>query len=74
MSDLDEQQDGGFEEPTAPAWMATFSDLVTLLLTLLVACFWLGKFGDTMPWLGAAHGQRTRSAAQYYTGRYYYRY
>jgi chemotaxis protein MotB len=34
MSDMEEQ--GGFEEPTAPAWMATFGDLMSLLLTFFV--------------------------------------
>ena len=33
MSDLEE---GGFEEPTAPAWMATFGDMMSLLLTFFV--------------------------------------
>ena len=32
MSDEDE----GFEEPTAPAWMATFGDLMSLLLCFFV--------------------------------------
>ncbi len=32
MSDEDE----GFQEPTAPAWMATFGDLMSLLLTFFV--------------------------------------
>ena len=36
MSELDGQSDGGFEEPTAPAWMATFGDLMSLLLTFFV--------------------------------------
>jgi chemotaxis protein MotB len=28
--------EGGFDEPTAPAWMATFGDLMSLLLTFFV--------------------------------------
>ena len=35
MSDFDEDE-GGFDEPTAPAWMATFGDLMSLLLTFFV--------------------------------------
>ena len=36
MSDLQQEDGGGFEEPTAPAWMATFGDLMSLLLTFFV--------------------------------------
>ncbi|MEM7409187.1 MAG: flagellar motor protein MotB [Myxococcota bacterium] len=32
----DDAEEGGFEEPTAPAWMATFGDLMSLLLTFFV--------------------------------------
>lgn len=35
MSDQEEESDG-FDEPTAPAWMATFGDLMSLLLTFFV--------------------------------------
>lgn len=30
------EEEGGFEEPTAPGWMATFGDLMSLLLTFFV--------------------------------------
>jgi chemotaxis protein MotB len=33
--DLD-MDEGGFEEPTAPGWMATFGDMMSLLLTFFV--------------------------------------
>ena len=36
MADLDDGEEGGFDEPTAPAWMATFGDLMSLLLTFFV--------------------------------------
>ncbi|MGI9430892.1 MAG: flagellar motor protein MotB [Myxococcota bacterium] len=32
----DAEEEGGFDEPTAPAWMATFGDLMSLLLTFFV--------------------------------------
>jgi chemotaxis protein MotB len=35
MSD-ESPDEGGFEEPTAPAWMATFGDMMSLLLTFFV--------------------------------------
>jgi chemotaxis protein MotB len=35
MADLNDGE-GGFDEPTAPAWMATFGDLMSLLLTFFV--------------------------------------
>jgi|GEM_PF-839838 len=31
-----EEEEGGYEEPTAPAWMATFGDLMSLLLTFFI--------------------------------------
>ncbi len=31
-----EEEEGGFEEPTAPAWMATFGDMMSLLLCFFV--------------------------------------
>ncbi len=36
MSDVPEQTDPAPSEPTAPAWMATFGDLMSLLLTFFV--------------------------------------
>jgi len=31
-----DEDEGGFEEPSAPAWMATFGDLMSLLLTFFI--------------------------------------
>lgn len=33
---MEEEEGGGFDEPTAPAWMATFGDLMSLLLCFFV--------------------------------------
>ncbi len=33
---MEEEEEGGFEEPTAPAWMATFGDMMSLLLCFFV--------------------------------------
>ncbi|MEM1096953.1 MAG: flagellar motor protein MotB [Bacteroidota bacterium] len=55
----EEEEEGGVEAPTAPFWMATFSDLCTLLLTLFVLIVAMSEVKT----------ERLKEALSYFQGR-----
>ena len=59
-----EEEEGGFKEPTAPAWMATFGDMMSLLLCFFVLLLSFAnmdvvKFESLVGSLSDAFGQQS---------------